>query len=207
MGHEIVVTSLLLEQFTCWPTIHPVPPHCITADLPNQAPKLVNHAGWPFPGGLGIAAHEPGRDFQQRRGGLPAYSDRVCDLSNAELQLLAGSSCRKWIDDELVVFRQYFQLKIDQRRREGADAKTAIIDGAKGRFRPIILTSVTTFLGFTPLILERGIQAQFLVLFAASLGVGMMITTGILLLLVPALLAVYLRANSRHRAAGAVPVP
>ncbi|MDE2928316.1 MAG: efflux RND transporter permease subunit [Acidobacteriota bacterium] len=96
---------------------------------------------------------------------------------------------------------------IDQRRREGADAKTAIIDGAKGRFRPIILTSVTTFLGFTPLILERAIQAQFLVPFAASLGVGIMITTGILLLLVPALLAVNLRANSRHRAAGAVPVP
>ena len=95
---------------------------------------------------------------------------------------------------------------IDQRRREGADAKTAIIDGAKGRFRPIFLTSVTTFLGFTPLILERAIQAQFLVPFAASLGVGIMITTGILMLLVPALMAGYLRANSRHGAAGAAPV-
>ncbi len=93
---------------------------------------------------------------------------------------------------------------IDQRRREGAAPKTAIIDGAKGRFRPIILTSVTTFLGFTPLILERAIQAQFLVPFAASLGVGIMITTGILMLLVPALMAVYLRANSRRRAAGAM---
>ncbi len=93
---------------------------------------------------------------------------------------------------------------IDQRRREGAAPKTAIIDGAKGRFRPIILTSVTTFLGFTPLILERAIQAQFLVPFAASLGVRIMITTGILMLLVPALMAVYLRANSRRRAAGAM---
>ena len=95
---------------------------------------------------------------------------------------------------------------IDQRRSEGADTKRAIIDGAKGRFRPIILTSVTTFLGFTPLILERAIQAQFLVPFAASLGVGIMITTGILMLLVPALMAGYLRANSRHGAAGAAPV-
>ncbi len=59
-------------------------------------------------------------------------------------------------------------------------------------------TSVTTFLGFTPLILERAIQAQFLVPFAASLGVGVMLTTGILLVLVPALMAVYLRANSRR---------
>lgn len=60
------------------------------------------------------------------------------------------------------------------------------------------LTSVTTFLGLTPLILERAIQAQFLVPFAASLGVGVMLTTGILLVLVPALMAVYLRANSRR---------
>ena len=92
---------------------------------------------------------------------------------------------------------------IDQRRKEGAAPKTAIIEGAKGRFRPIILTSVTTFLGFTPLILERAIQAQFLVPFAASLGVGIMITTGILMLLVPALMAVYLRANSLRGAARA----
>ena len=92
---------------------------------------------------------------------------------------------------------------IDQRLKEGADPKTAIVDGAKGRFRPIILTSVTTFLGFTPLILERAIQAQFLVPFAASLGVGIMVTTGILILLVPALMAVYLRANSRRGAAEA----
>ncbi len=94
---------------------------------------------------------------------------------------------------------------IDQRLKEGAASKTAIVDGAKGRFRPILLTSLTTFLGFTPLILERAIQAQFLVPFAASLGVGIMISTGILILLVPALMAVYLRANSPRGSAGAAP--
>ena len=94
---------------------------------------------------------------------------------------------------------------IDQRLSEGAAPKQAIIDGAKGRFRPILLTSVTTFLGFTPLILERSIQAQFLVPFAASLGVGIMVTTGLVMLLVPALMAVYLRANSRRVAARAAP--
>ena len=85
---------------------------------------------------------------------------------------------------------------IEQRLREGASPREAIIEGAKGRFRPIFLTSVTTFLGFTPLILERAIQAQFLVPFAASLGVGIMITTAILMLLVPALMAAYLRVNA-----------
>ena len=94
---------------------------------------------------------------------------------------------------------------IDQRLSEGAAPKQAIIDGAKGRFRPILLTSVTTFLGFTPLILEGSIQAQFLVPFAASLGVGIMVTTGMLMLLVPALMSVYLRANSRRVAARATP--
>ena len=91
---------------------------------------------------------------------------------------------------------------IDQRLQEGATAKTAIIEGAKGRFRPILLTSMTTFLGFTPLILEQAIQAQFLVPFAASLGVGIMITTGLLIFLVPALMAIYLRVNSSRCAVG-----
>ncbi len=92
---------------------------------------------------------------------------------------------------------------IDQRLREGAPLKTAIVEGAKGRFRPIILTSVTTFLGFTPLILETAIQAQFLVPFAASLGIGVMVTTLLLLVLIPALMAIYLRANSRRARAAA----
>ena len=93
---------------------------------------------------------------------------------------------------------------IEQRLKEGVSPREAIIEGAMGRFRPIFLTSVTTFLGFTPLILERAIQAQFLVPFAASLGVGIMITTAILMLLVPALMAVYLRVNS-SRVAQATP--
>ena len=82
---------------------------------------------------------------------------------------------------------------INQRLRDGAPVRTAIIEGAKGRFRPIMLTSVTTFLAFTPLILEPSNQAQYLVPFAASLGVGIMISTAILLLLVPALMTVTLR--------------
>ncbi len=95
---------------------------------------------------------------------------------------------------------------IDQRLNEGASPRTAIIEGAKGRFRPIFLTSVTTFLGFMPLILERAIQAQFLVPFAASLGFGIMITTAILIMVVPALMAIHLRKRIRHDEADS-PVP
>ena len=88
---------------------------------------------------------------------------------------------------------------IDQKLREGAPARTAIIEGAKGRFRPIMLTSLTTFLGFTPLILEPAIQAQFLVPFAASLGCGIVITTAILMFVVPALSALHLHVTGTHR--------
>ena len=89
---------------------------------------------------------------------------------------------------------------IDQRLREGAPVRTAIIEGAKGRFRPIMLTSLTTFLGFTPLILDRAIQAQFVAPFAATLGIGILVTTVILMLVTPALTAIYLGVNSRRRA-------
>ena len=82
---------------------------------------------------------------------------------------------------------------IDQKLREGVPMRTAIIEGAKGRFRPIMLTSVTTFLGFTPLILERSIQAQFLIPFAASLGFGILFTTAIVMMVVPALYTIQLR--------------
>ena len=88
---------------------------------------------------------------------------------------------------------------IDQKLREGTPARTAIIEGAKGRFRPIMLTSLTTFLGFTPLILEPAIQAQFLVPFAASLGCGIVITTAILMFVVPALSALHLHVTGAHR--------
>ena len=92
---------------------------------------------------------------------------------------------------------------IDQRLREGASPRTAIIEGAKGRFRPIFLTSATTFLAFTPLILERAIQAQFLLPFAASLGVGITIATALLMLMVPALYSIYQRLVPAHFKSGA----
>ena len=82
---------------------------------------------------------------------------------------------------------------IDQKLRSGVPARTAVIEGAKGRFRPIMLTSVTTFLGFTPLILEDAIQAQFFVPFSASIGCGILFTTAILMFLVPALYTLQLR--------------
>ena len=98
---------------------------------------------------------------------------------------------------------------IDQELEEGLPARTAIIEGAKGRFRPIMLTSLTTFLGFTPLILEDAIQAQFFVPFSASVGCGILFTTAILMFLVPALSSIRLRLITRrgHLDFRTAPVP
>ena len=72
-------------------------------------------------------------------------------------------------------------------RREGADAATAIIRAGMRRFRPIMLTSLTTFLGLAPMIAETSTQARFLIPMAISLGFGVLFVTFIVLLVVPAL--------------------
>ncbi|MFT5684598.1 MAG: multidrug efflux pump subunit AcrB, partial [Myxococcota bacterium] len=72
-------------------------------------------------------------------------------------------------------------------RAEGQSAWDAIIYGGTRRLRPIFLTSMTTFLGLAPMIMETSVQARFLIPMAISLGFGVLFSTGIILLLVPAL--------------------
>ena len=82
---------------------------------------------------------------------------------------------------------------INERRSRGVPPREAIIEGAKARFRPIFLTSVTTFLGVAPLVFETSIQAQFLIPMAASLGFGIIFATVVLMMIVPALTTVQFR--------------
>ncbi|MEL6209648.1 MAG: LacI family DNA-binding transcriptional regulator, partial [Pseudomonadota bacterium] len=56
--------------------------------------------------------------------------------------------------------------------------ETLVIDA---RFRPILLTTVTTFLGVAPITFEQSLQAQFLIPMAASLGFGIVFATGVLM--------------------------
>ncbi|MFT5411452.1 MAG: multidrug efflux pump subunit AcrB, partial [Verrucomicrobiales bacterium] len=72
-----------------------------------------------------------------------------------------------------------------KQRKEGLSLNEAIRAAGKRRFRPIILTSLTTSLGLLPLILERSTQAQFLIPMAVSLGFGILFATFVTLLLVP----------------------
>jgi multidrug efflux pump subunit AcrB len=76
---------------------------------------------------------------------------------------------------------------INEQRKKGMSMAEAIVVGAKLRFRPVLLTTLTTFLGILPLLLEPSLQAQFLKPMAVSLGFGILIATVVIMLLVPAL--------------------
>lgn len=74
---------------------------------------------------------------------------------------------------------------VNQNRGAGMTATDALIEGCSRRFRPIVLTSITTFVGLAPIIAEKSAQASFLVPMAVSLGFGILVATCITLLIVP----------------------
>ena len=75
----------------------------------------------------------------------------------------------------------------NRRVRKGSTSYAAIVNAGIGRFRPIILTTLTTFFGLMPMIFETSRQARFLIPIAISLGFGIVFATFIILVLVPAL--------------------
>ncbi|MHC2066181.1 efflux RND transporter permease subunit [Bremerella sp. T1] len=74
---------------------------------------------------------------------------------------------------------------VNQRRAEGATLREAALQAGARRFRPIMLTSITTFVGLIPLLMDKSLQAQFLIPMAASLAFGVMFATLVTLILIP----------------------
>ncbi|MCZ4280691.1 efflux RND transporter permease subunit [Kiloniella laminariae] len=89
------------------------------------------------------------------------------------------------INDSLVLITSYNQL-----REKGISAFDAIHQAGLGRFRAIFLTTATTVIGLSPLLSETSEQAQYLIPAAVSLAYGELFSTALMLLLVPALLAI-----------------
>jgi len=82
----------------------------------------------------------------------------------------------------------------NKRRRELQDAgehshfeatRQAVLIAGVARFRPVMLTSLTTFIGLMPLLFEKAVQAQFLIPMAVSLGFGIIFATLVTLIMVP----------------------
>ncbi len=84
------------------------------------------------------------------------------------------------VNDSLILF-----VAINRLRRQGLDTLSAILKGTAERFRPVILTTLTTFAGLIPIITERSVQARFLIPMALSLAFGVLFATVITLILVP----------------------
>jgi len=76
---------------------------------------------------------------------------------------------------------------INQARRAGISIKDAVIEAGCARFRPILLTSITTFAGVLPIMFETSLQAKFVIPMAVALGFAVMFATLITLILVPCL--------------------
>jgi multidrug efflux pump subunit AcrB len=74
---------------------------------------------------------------------------------------------------------------INERRAKGIPLEEAVREAGVARFRPIVLTSLTTFVGLAPILRETSVSAQFLIPMATSLGFGVLFGSTISLFLVP----------------------
>ncbi|MEO0777033.1 MAG: efflux RND transporter permease subunit [Bacteroidota bacterium] len=106
--------------------------------------------------------------------GLP-----ISILSNLGVIALIGI-----IVNDALVFVTTFNLYL----KRGMDQMTALYEASLSRFRPIVLTSVTTIAGLTPLLFEKSVQASFLIPMAVSVAFGLAFTTLIILVLLPVML-------------------
>jgi len=96
------------------------------------------------------------------------------------------------VNDAVVMLDKY-----NRNIAEGMNINDAVIGAGKSRFRAIILTTITTFVGLFPLILEKSFQAQFLIPMAISVAFGVLFGTIMLLLYFPSLILYF---NDMRRA-------
>ncbi|WP_045857557.1 efflux RND transporter permease subunit [Teredinibacter purpureus] len=112
------------------------------------------------------------------------------------------------VNDNLVLLD-----RINRLVEEKTDIVQAVVEAATSRFRPIVLTSLTTFAGLIPIMFERSIQAKFLQPMVVSLSFGVLVATTVTLFLVPSLYLVMagasrrLSARKHTNAAAAVDAP
>ena len=100
------------------------------------------------------------------------------------------------VNDSLVLV-----ARIDDLRAEGLTLRQAVIEAGPQRFRAILLTTLTTFIGLVPILLEGSTQAQFLKPMAVSVAFGVVFATAITLILLPVLMIIIdetFSASFRH---------
>ncbi len=90
------------------------------------------------------------------------------------------------INDSIILVTFYKRL-----REQGMEIRAAIIEASCQRLRAVLLTSLTTIAGLTPLLFETSLQAQFLIPMAVSISFGLAFSTVLVLLVIPTLLSIH----------------
>lgn len=98
--------------------------------------------------------------------------------------------------NDSILLVEFLKLRV----REGEHTIDAARHASRDRFRAVLLTSITTMAGLTPLLLERSLQAQVLIPLAVSIVFGLLASTLLVLLVVPALFAILDDFNIFHTA-------
>lgn len=99
----------------------------------------------------------------------------------------------------VVVNDSLIMIDFANKVRDDHDAFDAIVQSGVRRFRPIFLTTATTFLGLVPIIMEESLQSQYIVPMAISLGFGIVFATAVTLVLVPSLYLIVEDCNQIFR--------
>ena len=103
------------------------------------------------------------------------------------------------VNDSIILVMRYRELTVD-----GMPWREALVEASCRRFRAVLLTSLTTIGGLTPLLFETDVQAQFVIPMAVSITFGLAMATFLVLFLVPALLTLHEGALARWGSAGHV---
>jgi multidrug efflux pump subunit AcrB len=89
------------------------------------------------------------------------------------------------VNDSIILVTFYQQL-----RESGLAVKDAIVEASCQRLRAVLLTSLTTIAGLTPLLFESSLQAKFLIPMAVTISFGLGFATVLVLLLIPSILSI-----------------
>ena len=105
----------------------------------------------------------------------------IMDLAFSMLSIMGMLALTGIVVNDSLVLVDY----INQKRLEGMPVMEAVLTAGETRFRPVMLTSLTTFVGLLPLMMNQSAQAQALIPMAVSLGFGILFATIITLVITP----------------------
>lgn len=111
------------------------------------------------------------------------YGHLIFGLSMALFSYFGIAAAAGVVVNDNLVLMDY----VNRARARGMNAVDAVLEAGPERFRPILLTTVTTFVGLIPMMAERSIQAQFLHPAVISLAFGVLVALAVTLYLVPSL--------------------